>query len=72
METISCLFFFLDYSTLCSQVIAEGANGPTTPEAEKVLIENKKLVIPVSLQRKQQVQSEVNLDHEALTCVCLS
>ena len=46
--------FFLDYSTLCSQVIAEGANGPTTPEAEKVLIENKKLVIPVSLQRNSK------------------
>ena len=30
------------------QVIAEGANGPTTPAAEKVLIENNKLVIPVS------------------------
>lgn len=29
-----------------AKVIAEGANGPTTPEAEKVLIENKKLVIP--------------------------
>ena len=46
--------FFLDYSTLCSQVIAEGANGPTTPEAEKVLTENKKLVIPVSLQRNSK------------------
>ena len=31
-------------------MIAEGANGPTTPAAEKVLIENKKLVIPVSFQ----------------------
>ena len=32
------------------QVIAEGANGPTTPAAEKVLIENNKLVIPVSFK----------------------
>jgi len=32
------------------QVIAEGANGPTTPAAEKVLIENNKLVIPVSFE----------------------
>lgn len=32
------------------QVIAEGANGPTTPAAEKVLIENSKLVIPVSFK----------------------
>ena len=47
-------FFFLDYSTLCSQVIAEGANRPTAPEAEKVLIENKKLVIPVSLERNSK------------------
>ena len=29
------------------QVIAEGANGPTTPDAEKTLIANKTLVIPV-------------------------
>ena len=33
------MFFFL--STLCFQVIAEGANGLTAPEAKKVLIENK-------------------------------
>ena len=32
------------------QVIAEGANGPTTPAAERVLIENNKLVIPVSFK----------------------
>ncbi|XP_020616578.1 glutamate dehydrogenase, mitochondrial-like, partial [Orbicella faveolata] len=29
-----------------AKVIAEGANGPTTPAAERVLIENNKLVIP--------------------------
>ena len=38
-----CPFAFFSF-----QVIAEGANGPTTPAAEKVLIENKTLVIPVS------------------------
>ena len=52
--------FFLNYSTLCTQVIAEGANGLTIPEAEKVLIENN--YYSGKFTKKQQVQSEVNLD----------
>lgn len=35
---------------LCNiQVIAEGANGPITPMADKILQGNNVLVIPVSL-----------------------
>ena len=52
--------FFLNYSTLCTQVIAEGANGLTTPEVEKVLIKNN--YYSGKFTKKQQVQSEVNLD----------
>lgn len=30
------------------QIIAEGANGPTTPEADKIFLEKNIMVIPVS------------------------
>lgn len=42
---------YADVHSSFFQVIAEGANGPTTPAAEKVLIENKTLVIPVSFKK---------------------
>lgn len=29
------------------QIIAEGANGPTTPDADKIFLENNVMVIPV-------------------------
>lgn len=29
------------------QVIAEGANGPTTPDADKIFLERNIMVIPV-------------------------
>ena len=47
--------FFLNYTTLCTQVNAEGANGLTTAEAEKVQIE--KNYYSGKFTKKQQVQS---------------
>jgi glutamate dehydrogenase len=49
-------------------VIAEGANGPTTPEADKVIQERKIFVIPdflanaggVTCSYFEQVQSNIN------------
>uniref|UniRef100_A0AAZ3RAW2 Glutamate dehydrogenase n=1 Tax=Oncorhynchus tshawytscha TaxID=74940 RepID=A0AAZ3RAW2_ONCTS len=32
--------------TFIIQIIAEGANGPTTPDADKIFLENKVMVIP--------------------------
>lgn len=32
------------------QIIAEGANGPTTPDADKIFIERNIMVIPVREQ----------------------
>lgn len=34
--------------TCLPQIIAEGANGPTTPDADKIFLENNVMVIPVS------------------------
>ena len=48
------------------QVIAEGANGPTTIAAEKILMERKVLVIPVSGHMLTSVCACV------CACVCVS
>lgn len=45
------------------QIIAEGANGPTTPDADKVFLENNVMVIPVSTQAHTQ---ECKLKHFAV------
>ena len=50
MPTITLLCIdVINSNFTCIQVIAEGANGPTTIAAEKILHEKNVLVIPVSL-----------------------
>lgn len=39
---------FLIAKSFLFQVVAEGANGPTTPAADKILSDKNILVIPVS------------------------
>lgn len=38
-------------SPILLQIIAEGANGPTTPEADKIFLERNIMVIPVGRLR---------------------
>ncbi len=40
----------LNISFLLLQIIAEGANGPTTPDADKIFLERNIMVIPVREQ----------------------
>ena len=42
------LFSVISRDILHVQIIAEGANGPTTIEADKIFLERNVLVIPVS------------------------
>lgn len=41
-----CVSFFCVF-----QIIAEGANGPTTPDADKIFLENNVMVIPVRMHK---------------------
>lgn len=43
------------------QIIAEGANGPTTPDADKVFLENNVMVIPVSTQAHKHTSTHTGM-----------
>lgn len=45
-SVLLCIYFAL---FVLFQIIAEGANGPTTIEADKIFIDRNILVIPVGL-----------------------
>ena len=46
IRTFVCVHVCVWYCTCVS--LTEGANGPTTPDADKILRERKRLVVPVS------------------------
>lgn len=50
------------------QIIAEGANGPTTPEADKIFLERNIMVIPVSDNLKNDLYKNVDINKLIPTC----